>query len=146
MDSGLRPKITIVELPSTRLIVCRAEADHPDQIKAAWHSLESKLSSLKGRKFYGLMYDEPSGPGYYAGVEPLDDAEEAALQFPGLVLQGGKYARVKLIDWTTRTEEIPRIFDELANAVTRDPSRPSLEFYRSQSELHLLVPLAENKA
>jgi len=140
MDSA--SKMTTVELPDIRLIVCRAEDDRPDEIKAAWHKLESKLYTLKGRKFYGLMYDEPSGPAYYAGVEPLGPSEVTALGFPSLILQGGKYARVKLKDWTKHTEEIPLIFDKLASAVPRDPSRPAIEFYRSQSELHLLIPVA----
>ena len=142
MDSGLQSTMTTVELPDIHLIVCRAEDDRPDEIKAAWHKLESKLPTLKGRKFYGLMYDEPSGPAYYAGVEPVSADEATALGFPTLILQAGKYARVKLKDWTKHTEEIPRIFDELASAVPRDPSRPAIEFYRSQSELHLLIPVA----
>jgi DNA gyrase inhibitor GyrI len=146
MDPTSPSKLTIVEIPGTRLIVCRAEADRPDEIKAAWHTLESKLPTLKGRKFYGLSYTDASEPAYYAGVVPLDAEEEAALGFPALVLDGGKYARVKLMDWTRHTEEIPTIFDQLDQAVRRDPARPAVEFYRSQSELHLLVPIAENKA
>jgi hypothetical protein len=146
MDPTLSSRITIVEIPSIHLVVCRAEADRGDEIKAAWRQLESKLPTLKGRKFYGLSYTEASGPAYYAGVEPLDAGEAAALGFPTLVLNGGKYARVKLKDWTKHTEEIPTIFDQLDQAVQRDPARPAVEFYRSQSELHLLVPVADDQA
>jgi hypothetical protein len=146
MDPVSSLKIAIVQIPNILLIVCRAAADRPDEIKAAWHTLESKLSTLKGRKFYGLSYSNASESAYYAGVAPLHAEEGAALGFPSLLLQGGKYARVKLMDWPNHTEEIPPIFDQLERAVSRDPTRPSLEFYRSQSELHLLVPLGDNEA
>jgi len=138
--------MTIVEIPSIRLVVCRAEGDRGDEIKAAWRQLESKLPTLKGRKFYGLIYNDSSGSVYYAAVQPLDAEEEVALGFPSLVLNGGKYARVKLMDWTKHTEEIPAIFDQLAQAVPPDTTRPTIEFYRSQSELHLLIPVADNQA
>jgi hypothetical protein len=139
-------KIAIVQIPKILLLVCRAEADSPDEIKAAWQTLESKLSTLKGRKFYGLSYSNASGSAYFAAVQPLDAEEGVALGFPSLLLKGGKHARVKLMDWPEHTEEIPAIFDQLERAVSRDPTRPSLEFYRSQSELHLLVPLVDNEA
>ncbi len=81
---------------------------------------------------------------YYAGLEHLDDGEISALGFPTMTLKGGKYARVKLMDWNNHTDQIGEIIDELMENYKKDPNGPSVEFYRSQSELHLMIPLSEN--
>lgn len=134
--------VTLIDLPNTQLVVCRA-SEFPAGIKAAWDQLESKLPSLRGRKFYGLTFREDEGLVYYAGLEPQDKAEIIWLGFPTLTLRGGKYARVKLLDWTKHSDQISEIFGELMEQFKKDPAGPTVEFYRSQSELHLMIPLME---
>lgn len=138
----MKQQVTIINLPDTQLVVCRA-AEFPVGIKAAWDQLESKLPSLRGRKFYGLTFREDEGLVYYAGLEPLDAEEIARLGFPTKTLRGGKYARVKLLDWTKHADEIGEIFGELMDQFEKDPAGPTVEFYRSQSELHLMIPVLE---
>jgi hypothetical protein len=50
----------------------------------------------------------------------------------------------KIVNWEKiiRDGQLPRLFEEFAsaNAHEADPSRFSLEFYRSQAELLLYVP------
>jgi hypothetical protein len=135
-------KATIVELPDLKLMVVRAE-EFPSGLKTAWDGLESKLSSLKGRKFYGASRYEGSEMVYFAGVVPAGDEEVAALGLPTMTIKGGKYTRAKLLDWSKHTDEIGPIFDELTQEFPMAPNGWVLEYYRSQSELHLLVPLAE---
>jgi len=136
-------KATIVDLPDAKLMVSRAD-EFPSGIKAAWDRLESKLPSLKGRKFYGLTICEDGELAYFAGVEVVSDQEASSLGFPTMMIRGGKYARAKLLDWSNHTDKIGEIFGELMRDFPMDPNGPSVEFYRSQSELHLLVPLAES--
>jgi predicted transcriptional regulator YdeE len=138
-------KTTIVDLPEIRLMVSRAD-QFPSGIKAAWDRLESRLSSLKGRKFYGVSRYEGSQLTYFAGVVPTSDEEVTALGFPTMTIKGGKYARAKLLDWSNHTEKIGQIFSELARDFPMDMNGWALEYYRSQSEVHLLMPLAEPKA
>lgn len=133
-------KATVVDLPDIKLVVCRAQ-EFPAGIKDAWNRLESKLPSLKGRKFYGLTYFEDGQLVYYAGLEPLNEAEISNLGFPVKTLKGGTYARVKLLDWNNHADEIAEIIGELMENYTKDPSGPTVEFYRSQSELHLMIPV-----
>jgi hypothetical protein len=135
-------KATIVELPDLKLMVVRAE-EFPSGLKTAWDGLESRLSSLKGRKFYGASRYEGSEMVYFAGVVPTGDEEVAALGLPTMTIKGGKYARAKLLDWSKHTDEIGSIFDELTQEFPMAPNGWVLEYYRSQSELHLLVPLAQ---
>ena len=136
-------KASIINQPDIELVVCRAN-EFPAGIKDAWERLESKLASLKGRKFYGLTYFEDGQLVYYAGLQPKNNEEIQALGFPTMRLKGGKYVRVKLMDWNSQADEIGPIFDELMETYRKDPSGPTIEFYRSHTELHLMIPLAEN--
>lgn len=142
-ERHMEHKSTIIDQPDIELIVCRA-SQFPAGIKDSWERLESKLDSLKGRKFYGLTFFEEGHLVYYAGLQPLDRTEIATLGFPTLTLKGGKFARVKLMDWNNHADEIGPIFDRLMEKYKKDPSGPTVEFYRSQSELHLMIPIAED--
>lgn len=136
-------KTATVQMPDLQLSVVRAQRDGQPEIAAAWQTLESRLASLKGRKFYGVCTDEQAGMVYYAGLEPLDANEMAALGFPTLFVKGGKYARAKLLDWHNHTDQIGAIVENIESTFSTDRTRPVLEYYRSHSELHILVPLAE---
>lgn len=139
----MKHSVTIVSQPDIELVVCRAN-EFPAGIKDSWERLESNLASLKGRKFYGLTFFEDGQLVYYAGLQPMDATEVTALGFPTMKLKGGKYARVKLMDWNQHADEIGPIFDELMEEYKKDPDGPTVEFYRSQSELHLMIPIVNN--
>ncbi len=79
----MKNKPTFINQPDIQLVVCRAN-EFPAGIKDAWRRLEGKLSSRRGRKFYGLTYFENGQLIYYAGLEPRDKVEIAALGFPTL--------------------------------------------------------------
>jgi hypothetical protein len=57
-------------------------------------------------------------------------------------IPGGVYARRKLERWLERLPEIGEIFSALAAEYPRDPTRPNIEFYRSQKELLLFLSVA----
>ena len=98
----------------------------------AFRQLEARLPGLKGRRFYGT-FQPPDGP-YRAcvAIEPGDDPR---------AIPGGEYGRAKLDNWENHIPEIGRTFERMARECERDPSRPSVEFYRSQKELVLLFPV-----
>ena len=136
-------RVTIIEQAPLRLITSKSDA-FPDGNAAAMSAIEAPLGSLRGRKFYGLAYGEEGGMAYYAGLVPAGQAEEerfAALGFGLREIPGGPCARVKLRDWQDKLGDIGRIFTELSVEYGYDRSRPQLEFYRSQTELHLMLPL-----
>jgi len=56
-------------------------------------------------------------------------------------IPGGEYAHDRLKNWEDHIPEIGRTFERIARECERDPSRPSVEFYRSQKELVLLFPV-----
>ena len=105
----------------------------------AFDTLEAPFPSLKGRKFYGT-FQPPAGP-YRAGVaiEPTDDV--AALGFPTWTIPGGKYSRAKVANWEQNLQEIGKTFQRMSQENEHDTSRPSIEFYRSQREVVLFLPV-----
>ena len=140
------PTITVIQQPRLKLIVAKAES-FPDGNKEAFDILESHLSTLKDRKFYGLCYPGDDGEmGYYAGLVPHHEIEErkfADLGFATREVEGGPCARVKMLDWLSKTDQIGPTFGEMIEKHGIDPSRPMMEFYRSMKELHLLLPVVE---
>ncbi len=111
----------------------------PAGARSAFHMLEHKFSSLRGRKFYGLISDE--GRKYLACTALISEDEPNILGLPVLTLSGGKYVRVRVEDWSDKLEDIILTFRDLAKRYAEDPTRPRVEFYRSQRELFLMLPI-----
>lgn len=109
----------------------------------AMHRLESKLPSLKGRKFYGTFRLLPDGEEYFACVERAEGDDPVAVGLEVGVIPGGWYARRKVFDWerVIAAGKLGSIFEEMVGYYDVDRTRPDVEYYRSMSELHLLVPV-----
>jgi hypothetical protein len=109
----------------------------------AMQRLESKLPSLKGRRFYGVFRLLPDGEEYYACVEktPTDDPSVMGLDMGEV--PGGLYVRRKIFDWEKVISEgkLGSIFQQMVGYYELDQERPEIEYYRSMSELHLLLPV-----
>lgn len=127
--------ITIAHLPPLRLITVKAKS-FPEGIRAAWQEIESRRK-IKGRKAYGLIYDGE----YFAGLVSDGELEERVTGLPVIEVAGGPCARIKLEDWQKNIAEIGPLFAQMAAEHEVDPSRPAMEFYRSFTELHLLLPV-----
>ncbi len=118
-------------------VLCVVAQGGPTGGQAAFEGLEAALGDLKGRKFYATYHD-----GEYracAAFRQGDDAE--ALGLARWTIPGGAFERRKLTDWQERLDEIPAAFEAMAALGDEDRSRPSIEFYRSSTELILLLPV-----
>jgi hypothetical protein len=109
--------------------------------KEAFKVLESTLPGFKGRRCYGV-YDIRTGE-YRACVQTTKGDDAASLGLETWVIPGGMYETRKVIDWISKIPQLPEMFDEMAQSRKVDPDRPSLEFYRSESELVLYLPIIE---
>jgi hypothetical protein len=107
----------------------------------AFEKLESKLQALRGRRFYGTY--NPLTDEYRACVEVVEGEDAKALGLDAWTIPGGKFARQMVPDWKSKLRELPKIFDELGRGRKVDRSRPSIEYYRSESELIIFLPLSE---
>ncbi len=109
----------------------------------AMRLLESKLPSLKGRKFYGVFRLLPEGEQYYACVEKWPSDDESTFGLEVGIIPGGLYLRRKVFDWekVIADGKLGSIFQELGSRYQADRSRPEIEYYRSMAELHLLMPV-----
>ncbi|MCP4176306.1 MAG: hypothetical protein GY756_00900 [bacterium] len=109
----------------------------PAGARKSFNKLESYFPTIKGRKFYGtFMHGEYKA---CVAIQPKDNPEKIGL--PVCIIPGGLYAREKIIEWNNKTKSIVSIFDNMAKENEVDLCRPSIEFYRSFNELHLLLPV-----
>lgn len=109
----------------------------------AFQDLESRLPIvdgkriLKGRKMYGAYQDQE----YFACFTMQDGDNASEMNLEEWEIAGGKYVQSKINDWLKNTSQIGPTFDELAKKYVRDSSRPLIEFYRSEKELILFMPI-----
>lgn len=108
---------------------------------AAFNRLESNLPTLKGRKFYGIFKASPEGEEYFACVARIESDDPEAMHLEEGLIPGGWYARRKLLNWEEDVSKIGKTFDEMANKCKVDGERQSIEFYRSQIEVLLYLPI-----
>jgi hypothetical protein len=126
--------LTLDELP---VFVVAKDGDPGQAAGEAFSELEAALPSLRGRRFYG--YFEPNEKRYFACVVAQDDD---ALDLDRRTLPGGAYARTRLRGQPPELyAQIGGAFDSVAKSVAVDSSRPWLEFYRSDREVDVLVPV-----
>ena len=109
--------------------------------KETFDKLETKLPSLKKRKFYGVLSGTPDNGTYRACVCLLKGDNPKTLGLETWIIPGGKYARAKIVDWEKNLDKIGPTFDELLKHYALDPTRPTIEIYRSEAELFLLLPI-----
>jgi len=109
----------------------------------AMRLLESKLPSLKGRRFYGVFRLLPEGEEYFACVQKEAGDDPVPMDLRVGTIPGGSYVRRKVKDWERVIAEgkLGSLFDKMVSYYNVDRARPNIEFYRSMSELHLLVPV-----
>lgn len=140
MPDGKEGKRQEVVLDDVPVMYIKAESGVAGA-QEAFDVLEDKLSSLRGRKFYGT-YDARTGE-YRACVAMQSGDDPSRLGLPTWVIPGGLYARERMNDWATRIADIGKTFVTMTEREGSrvDDSRPSIEFYRSQSELILLLPV-----
>jgi hypothetical protein len=115
-----------------------ASMNGPEGAKEAFIKVEDALGwKLKGRRFYGTMLD-----GEYRACVAIDDADEPArLGLQPWTIPGGRYIRARIKDWEQHLNEIGPAFGRLKEQHGSDPTRPGIEYYRSQTELLIYHPI-----
>jgi hypothetical protein len=83
---------TYVELQERPLLRVRADMKGKGP-SAAFNFLESKLPTIKGRKFYGTCQPTPDGEDYYACVERIDSDDPEKMKLETAAIPGGWAAR-----------------------------------------------------
>lgn len=107
----------------------------------AFSDLESKLSNLKGRKFYGLVFGIPPKEEYWACVAIEEGDNPEAVGLGRGIIPAGRYIQEKIVDWNTNLKKVGEVFKSLSEKCDVDSARPQVEFYRSMKELLVRVPI-----
>jgi predicted RNA-binding protein with PIN domain len=137
---GAPSEFTTVERDDVAVLYVGELGPPAEVAPRVWERLESAVTDLKGRRFYGAFY--PRSSDYRACVEIVDLAEDAQLGLESAVLPGGRYLRARLRgDPKDLYPQIGPTFDALSQVAEPDLDRPSLEFYRRRDEVDLLLPI-----
>jgi hypothetical protein len=115
------------------VLFVRAEGG-PAGAPAAFQELESRLPTLRGRKFFATCRGEE----YRACVKRSHDDAPEVLGLEAGVIPGGLYAKRRL---DGGPENIASTFDAMAREFQPDTSRPCIEFYRRHDEVILFLPV-----
>ncbi len=108
----------------------------------ATRTLESRLRSIKGRKFYGAFRIVPEAAEYFACVAKSAREDSASMQLEGGQIPGGHYIRHRLFEWSKAAAEgkLTSVSQDRARYYDVDRTRPELEYHRCMEEMHLLLP------
>ncbi len=132
--------VTELERPESRVYAVKAE-HFPDGMPDAWARLESKFPPAKGTRFYGLLQTMGGTPEYFASVDSTTVSGTVPDGFLELTIPGGTYARVRLRNWRERTSEFSTVFECLEARYDFREGGYSVEWYKSQNEVQLMIPI-----
>lgn len=130
----------IVNLPEIKIMYVES-ANGVTGSREAFNKLESYLTTLKGRKFYGLIFGIPPNDKYWAAVAITDTDSPQEVGLKTGVVPGGKYIQERINDWNNNLSMIGQTFQRLAKEYSVDSLRPSVEFYRSMSDMLVRLPI-----
>lgn len=71
----------------------------------------------------------------------MERDDPPSMRLETCLIPGGRYARRKIKDWENNIEMIGPTFESMAKEYGVDPYCLSIEFYKSQNELILLLPI-----
>lgn len=129
------------QLDSDIKLMCLESPNGPQSAAATFDRLESKLLSLKGRKFYGFFRIVDGVEHYFAGVRIEDGDDPDSLGLVRITIKSGKYDRELIEDWEKYIDMIPSTFAAMVKRNNALHINCGIEYYRSQKELYLLLPL-----
>jgi len=130
----------IAELPSIKVMYVVSQKG-VSGAQSAFNVLESKLPTLKGRKFYGAVFGIPPNEEYWACIELASGDVPETWGFKTGTIPGGKYEQERINNWNDNMNLIGEAFERLSKDNTVDRSRPQIEFYRSMRDMLVRVPI-----
>lgn len=106
----------------------------------AFFKLESKLPTMKGKKFYGLVFGSPPNETYWACVA-RNDSDKIVPGCKFGIIPGGKYVQKRVNNWEKNVTLIGETFSKLIHDNNVDSDRPCVEFYHGMNYMIARVPM-----
>ncbi len=129
------------ELSSELNLMCLKSLKGPLTAEQTFNLLENKLSTLKKKKFYGLSKLENDELTYLACVKIEEGDNTNAPRLLEVHVPRGNYIRERIVEWKENLGQIPFLIDKVSADNLVDPDKYIIEFYRSEKELFLLIPI-----
>lgn len=126
---------------SRRPVEALSQVAYSVRADRTWAEVEAAIGSLRGRRFFGTF--DPATHEYRVCVQWREGDEAGALGLELGAIPGGRYACERLEGAPPAVYRLiqPAFKRLAASGDDRDPSRPSIEFYRRHDVIELLLPL-----
>lgn len=143
MDRLIKTELGIIqEVTVEKMRVLYLEVPNSvSKVKEAWPKFEESFHSLKGRKMFGLDYDNEKV--YRVCSKVLEEDEGETFGLNEFTFEGGKYRRLRLKENPPQLyEKIGPAFELLIKEYSNeiDWERPLIEYYKSENILDVMVP------
>ncbi len=128
---------TITRLPEITVAYTTGDSSKPipEQAPVAVERLETIVTSLRGKKFYGAVVDGE----YRACV--ARDSTTSGLSLPEFRIPGGRYYCQRLSGFLENPGNIGALVATLVQRGDFDESRYVVEYYRAHDEISVRVPV-----
>ena len=130
----------IIDLPEIKIMYVISN-NGVSGSREAFNKLESHLQTLRGRKFYGLVFGIPPNDTYWAAVALIDSDNPDKEGLKTGIIPGGKYVQERINNWNEAILMVGQTFQKLTKQYPVDSSRPSVEFYRSMKDMLVRLPI-----
>ena len=123
--------------------MCVCAKSFPEGIQEAYKTLESKVESAKGRKYFGIYQRTEDGINYSAAMLKESDDEDKKYGFDGFTIEKGKYLSVTVKDWQKSVDCIGPTFEKIFEDERVDKNSVSIEVYKG-NDMECLAMMKAN--
>jgi hypothetical protein len=111
----------------------------PNGIGDAFDSLIDKVQDGLNRSYYGISFSSDDKVIYIAAVEEKNRGEAEKYKCDRYRIEKGKYFKVTIRKWRTKTASIKDVFHEMMKDKNVDHTKPCIEWYRNDDEMECMV-------
>ncbi len=117
----------------------------PEEVDSAFSKIEKQYGKNSSHTFFGAINFNNAEVEYRACLEQKNKHAHNIQGIEKYIIPGGRYVSSRLLNWTRNTHLIKEIFNDLENKYIFDQTRPQLEYYKSNRELVLMLPIIEKE-
>jgi len=123
-------------------LLCVNADSFPQGVEAAFKKLHGLLSTMNGRKLYGISYPKENKEIIYkAAAEESFEGEGEKLKLETFVIKKGKYIGTRIVNYMDHIESVGNTFKKIIGDPRIDPQGCCVEVYLNEKDVRCMVRL-----
>lgn len=106
----------VIEIKEELIVLIEKAQNFPNDVKAAFERLATKVGGFENRTMYGFSYWEDGGLTYLAGCSPVSSEETSALSAETFTVKAGSYISETIKNWEGNEHLFESTFKKLGHA------------------------------